>query len=484
MRSPDRNHFDVEQSFMWVAAVLLVVVVGSVVFNFFTPWWFGEVASNWGSIDDTVLLTLWVCGVVFILVGLFLVFSVYKYRFRQGARARYEPENARLELWLTVGTTLGVVAMLAPGLVVWDEFIRVPAEASEMEVFGEQWRWRYRLPGTDGKLGTTDIRNVSTRNPFGLNDDDPTGLDDVLIQSPEIHIPVNVPVKALLRSKDVLHDFFVPAFRVKMDLVPGMVTYFWFTPTKLGEFEILCAEYCGSSHYLMRGVVHVDQLDEYQIWLESQPTYAEMLAGARPSNRDITAGRTVAETNGCLACHSLDGSQVVGPTWQGLWGRRERLIDGSVVTVDEAYVRKSIVNPAAQIVDGFAPVMLSYELPEDDMQTLLAFLRSTVSVTSVPAASGLEDVGEALAQSHGCLACHSLDGTKGVGPTWQGLWGRMEDLTDGSTVAVDAAYFKESIEYPNAKVVKGFAPVMLPYQFTDEEIEALIAYAVERLATP
>ena len=366
---------------MWVAAALLVVVVGSVAFNFLTPWWFGEVASNWGSIDDTVLLTFWVCGVVFILIGLLLVFSVYKYRFRQGTRARYEPENTRLELWLTVGTTLGVVAMLGPGLFVWDEFIRVPAEASEMEVFGEQWRWRYRLPGTDGKLGTTDIGNISMRNPFGLNDDDPNGLDDVLIQSAEIHLPVNVPVKALLRSKDVLHDFFVPQFRAKMDLVPGMVTYFWFRPTKLGEFEILCAEYCGSSHYLMRGVVHVDRPEEYQVWLQSQPTYAEMLAAARPSSRDIAAGRTVAETNGCLACHSLDGSQVVGPTWQGLWGR-------------------------------------------------------------------------------------------------------AEDLTDGSTVVVDAPYFKESIELPNAKVVKGFAPVMLPYQFTDEEFEAMIAYAVERLAAP
>ena len=234
----------------------------------------------------------------------------------------------------------------------------------------------------------------------------------------------------------------------------------------------------------MRGVVHVDRPEEYQVWLQSQPTYAEMLAAARPSSRDIAAGRTVAETNGCLACHSLDGSQVVGPTWQGLWGRSEKLADGSIVTVDEAYVRESIVNPAAKIVDGFAPVMLAYELPEDDMQTLLAFLRSTVSVTSMPAANGLADVGEALVQSQGCLACHSLDGRKGVGPTWQGLWGRAEDLTDGSTVVVDAPYFKESIELPNAKVVKGFAPVMLPYQFTDEEFEAMIAYAVERLAAP
>ena len=362
---------------MWVAGALLVVVVGSVAFGFLTPWWFGEVASNWGSIDDTVLRTFWVCGVVFIAVGLFLAFSVYKYRFRQGSKARFEPENARLELWLTVVTTVGVIAMLGPGLFVWDEFIRVPAEASEMEVFGEQWRWRYRLPGADGQLGTTDIRSVSTRNPFGLNDEDPSGLDDVLIESNEIHIPVGVPVKALLRSKDVLHDFFVPEFRVKMDLVPGMVTYFWFTPTKLGEFEILCAEYCGSSHYLMRGKVFVDSPDEYQTWLQAQPTYAETVAAIKLSSQDVAAGRAVAEMNGCLACHSLDGSEIVGPTWQGLWGRSETLIDGSIVTVDEAYVRESIVNPSVKLVDGFAPVMLSYDLSESDMESLIVFLRST-----------------------------------------------------------------------------------------------------------
>ena len=362
---------------MWVAVALLVVVVGSVAFGFLTPWWFGEVASNWGSIDDTVLLTFWVCGVVFIAVGLFLAFSVYKYRFRQGSKARFEPENAGLELWLTVVTTVGVIAMLGPGLFVWDEFIRVPAEASEMEVFGEQWRWRYRLPGADGKLGTTDIRSVSTRNPFGLNDEDPSGLDDVLIESNEIHIPVGVPVKALLRSKDVLHDFFVPEFRVKMDLVPGMVTYFRFTPTKLGEFEILCAEYCCSSHYLMRGKVYVDSPDEYQTWLQAQPTYAETVKAIKSSRQDGAAVRAVAEMNGCLACHSLDGSEIVGPTWQGLWGRSETLIDGSIVTVDEAYVRESIVTPSAKLVDGFAPVMLSYDLPESDMESLIVFLRST-----------------------------------------------------------------------------------------------------------
>ena len=128
--------------------------------------------------------------------------------------------------------------------------------------------------------------------------------------------------------------------------------------------------------------------------------------------------------------------------------------------------------------------MLSYDLPESDIQALLAFLRSTEGGAPGTVVKGPADVGQALVQSQGCLACHSLDGTKGVGPTWQGLWGRKEYLTDGSTVAVDAAYFRESIEYPNIKIVEGFAPVMLPYQFTDEEFEAMIAYAVERLAVP
>ena len=122
--------------------------------------------------------------------------------------------------------------MLAPGLVVWANFIHVPENAAVFEVIGQQWHWSYRFPGKDGVLGTVNSRFVSDANPFGMNPDDPNGQDDVLISSSEVHLPIGKPVKALLRSKDVLHDFAVAQLRVKMDMVPGMVPYIWFTPTR------------------------------------------------------------------------------------------------------------------------------------------------------------------------------------------------------------------------------------------------------------
>ena len=113
---------------------------------------------------------------------------------------------------------------------------------------GQQWQWSFRFPGEDGVLGTSDFRNIGPENPFGLNPDDPNGQDDVLIEGGELHLPLDRPVKVLLRSIDVLHDFYVPEFRAKMDMVPGVVTYFWFTPTRTGTFEVLCFELCGTGH--------------------------------------------------------------------------------------------------------------------------------------------------------------------------------------------------------------------------------------------
>jgi cytochrome c oxidase subunit 2 len=190
----------------------------------------------------------------------------------------YEPENQKLELWLTVGTAAGVAALLAPGLYVWGQFVRPPAGAAEIEVVGQQWQWTFRLPGKDGRLGTTDPQSITADNLLGVSPYDPNGRDDVIISDPEIHLPLGKPVKVVLRSIDVVHDFYVPEFRAKMDMVPGMETYFWFTPTKTGTFEILCAGYCGVGHPMMRGTVVVDTESNYQAWLQHQKTFAELTA--------------------------------------------------------------------------------------------------------------------------------------------------------------------------------------------------------------
>ncbi len=261
---------------MALAIALILLVIGTVVFHVASPWWFTPIASNWGMMDDTVVLTFWVTGAVFVAVNLFMAWCVVRYRHRKGGeqRAEYEPENRKLEWWLTILTSVGVAAMLAPGLFVWAKFVTVPKEAVEVEALGQQWTWTYRLPGEDGVLGATDSAFVTLSNPFGIDVADDKGRDDVLVDNPELHLPVDQPVKVLLRSKDVLHNFTVAEFRVKMDLVPGMVTFMWLTPTRTGAFDVLCQELCGVGHFAMRGRVVVDSAQDYAAWLAKQPTFA------------------------------------------------------------------------------------------------------------------------------------------------------------------------------------------------------------------
>ena len=261
-----------------VSVVLALVIIGSIAFHFWTPWWWTEVASNWGNIDDTIILTFWVTGAVFCAVCLFMSYCVWQFRYSEDRKSEYKPENSKLEWTLTILTTLGVCALLAPGLIVWNKYVTVPDEAADIEVMAQQWYWNYRLPGEDGILGLTDLRNINEDNPFGMNLDDPNGLDDVLIEGDDLHILLNQPVKVNLRSIDVLHDFYIPQFRAKMDMVPGVVTYYWFTPIRTGDFEILCMEYCGTGHYSMRGRVLVDEQKDYDEWLSEQMTFEEMLA--------------------------------------------------------------------------------------------------------------------------------------------------------------------------------------------------------------
>jgi len=263
---------------MAVALIMLMVAIGSVVFHWLSPWWWTPIASNWEYIDQTLIITFWITGIAFVAVVGFMAWCIFRYRHRAGHRAHYEPENKRLEVWLTAATALGVAAMLAPGLFVWSQFVTVPREATEIEVVGRQWQWSYRLPGEDGKLGTSDVRLISDTNPLGLNPDDPAGRDDVVIEGDDLHLPIGRPVKVLLRAIDVLHDFYVPEFRSKMDMIPGSVTYFWFTPTRTGRFEALCAELCGTGHPNMRGGVVVQTEAEYHAWLQGQQTFAQLAA--------------------------------------------------------------------------------------------------------------------------------------------------------------------------------------------------------------
>ncbi|MGF6284812.1 c-type cytochrome [Pseudomonas silensiensis] len=472
---------------MAIAIILVLIVIASVLFHLVAPWHAAPPASNWGSIDTTLFITLVISGIFFIAITAFMAVAIMRFRHKEGSRAAYQPENKRLEFWLIVVTSIGIAGMLAPGLVVYNDFIRVPKNATELEVIAQQWQWAYRFPGQDGKLGKSDIKLVNSVNPLGVDPKDPVGQDDVIVRSNEVHLPLDQPVKVLLRSKDVLHNFYIPQIRSKMDMVPGMVSYFWFTPTVIGKYEVLCAEYCGVGHYNMRGTMIVEDQATFAQWLGSQPTFAQTLATAAKPSRDsvLEKGRLLVEQYGCRACHSQDGSASLGPGWKGLYGRTEQLADGTSVQVDEAYLKESILDPKARLVQGYPPVMVAYTLNDDELGAVITLIKSLGTGPQAEEASpgeasapgeDLVAQGQRLAQSLGCLACHSVDGSKGVGPSWQGLYGKTETLADDSTIKADEGYIKDSILNPGAKIVKGYAAVMPPFTPSDQELNALIAF--------
>ena len=269
-----------------VANIFLIIIVASVVFHFWSPWWWTPVASNWGGMDDTIILTFWITGAVFIAVCVFMAWCVWKYRYQKDRKSEYKPEDKKLEFHFTWITTLGVAALLAPGLVVWDKYVTVPKNALKIEVVAYQWGWKYRLPGGDGILGKTDIKYITDENPFGLIAEDKNGMDDLLVDSEILHLEIDKPVKFELRSLDVLHNFYVPQFRGKMDMVPGLITYYWLTPTRTGDFEVLCAEFCGTGHYAMRGRVIVDEKKDYEKWITKQITFEKFIAKNSKNNSD------------------------------------------------------------------------------------------------------------------------------------------------------------------------------------------------------
>ncbi len=364
---------------MGIAVALLVIVLGSVLFHWVSPWWTTPLASNWKQMDHTLTITLVITGIFFVCINLFVVYTLLRYRHRgTGQRAAYEPENKKLERWLISVTTVGIVALLAPGLLVYADYLRPPPDSIILEVLGQQWQWRFRFPGAGGKLGASDPRFVTAANPFGLDPKDPASADNILVMGNEVHLPLNKPVKVLARSHDVLHDFFVPPFRARMNIVPGMVSSFWFTPTVAGRYESMCAQLCGVGHPNMRGFVVVEDEASYTAWLKAQPTFAATMSAASAGPTDPLAikGRALAQSKGCVACHTMDGNPGAGPTWKGLYGKTETFVDGSSARVDDDFLRKEIRDPKARTVKGFAPIMPVIELSDDDLAALSAYIKS------------------------------------------------------------------------------------------------------------
>jgi cytochrome c oxidase subunit 2 len=447
---------------MTMAIVLIVLVLGSLLFHFLSPWYFTPIASNWGAMDDTISITFWITGFVFVAVNLFMAYCIVRYRQRKGSRAEYEPENKSLESWLVGLSSVGIAAMLAPGLFVWAKVVDVPPDAAVFEAMGQQWHWSYRFPGKDGKLGTVDAKHVSEKNPFGVNPDDPDGQDDVLVSSPEVHLPLGKPVKVLLRGGDVLHNFTVPQFRVKMDLVPGLVSYIWFTPTRVGRFDLLCNELCGVGHFAMRGKVVVEEEQAFQAWLGTHPTYAQM--SARAAGGSAAAGQALYAV--CAGCHGAQGEgnpalhapKLSGQSDWYLARQLKSYKQGARGTHEKDVFGKTMAPMAATLADDAA------------IANVVAYIGT---LPDKPAPATVEGRAKKGQQDYvTCAVCHGNHG--------QGLWSTKAPALAGMSdwyLVTQLKNFKHGIRGTHVK--DGYGPQMasMTGMLTDDRaIDDVVAY--------
>ncbi|MEO8009044.1 MAG: c-type cytochrome [Betaproteobacteria bacterium] len=446
---------------MILAIVFVLLVAGSLLFHFLSPWFFTPIASNWVAMDNTISLTFWVTGFVFVAVNLFVAYCLVRYRQRKGSRAKYEPENNKLESWLVGLTAVGIAGLLAPGLMVWAKFVDVPQDAAVFEAVGKQWNWSYRFPGKDGKLGTVDSRQVNDKNPFGMNPDDPNGQDDVLISSPELHLPIGKPVKALLRSIDVLHDFAVPQFRAKMDMVPGSVTYIWFTPTRTGTFDLLCNELCGVGHFAMRGKVVVEEESAFQAWLSSHPTFAQTSAQVAGN---ASAGVPLYAV--CSACHGpqAEGNPALhAPKLSGQadWYLKRQLTyfkQGTRGTHDKDVFGKMMAPMAATLADNAA------------IDNVVAYIKTLPDNSAAAMVTGNAKNGQKTYVT--CAACHGPDG-RGVQSTNAPALKGMSDWY----LVTQLHNFKQGIRGAHPKDMYGPQMASMAATLTSDQVtDDLVAY--------
>ncbi len=308
--------------------------------------WIPEVASNLASKVDGVLLLITIMSLVFfILITVVLVYFAIKYRRkREDEETPYITGSEPLEIIWTVIPSILLIVLFVYGYVVFKDMRTPPKDAVEINVQGKQWLWTF-----DYYNGKKTIN--------------------------ELYVQYNRPVRLVMEAQDVLHSFFVPGFRVKQDLVPGRYTQLWFTPTKIGTFDIFCAEYCGTGHSAMLGKVVVLSPEAYEIWEKGVKVDEGAGVASLPP---AELGAKIYKEKGCNACHSLDGSKIVGPSFKGIFGHSVELQDGSTVDVDENYIRQSILEPQAQVVKGFAPVMPSFKgiLSDEDVTALVAYIKT------------------------------------------------------------------------------------------------------------
>jgi cytochrome c oxidase subunit 2 len=446
---------------MGVSVVLVILIAGSLLFHFLSPWYFTPIASNWSAVDTTISITFWVTGIVFVAVNLFMAYAIYRFRHRANSRAHYEPENKKLEWWLLAVTTVGVASMLAPGLLVWAKFVDVPKDATVVEVVGQQWNWLYRFPGKDGKLGVVGTEFISEKNPLGIAPNDPDGKDDIVVVNPEVHLPLGKPVKVFLRANDVLHNFSVAQIRVKMDFVPGMVTHLWFTPTRAGSFDLLCEELCGIGHFAMRGRMVIEDDGQYRAWLDRQPTFAQ-LSAQRPG--DVAAGQALYAT--CAACHGAQGEGNPALNAPKLSGQA-----GWYLKRQLASFKKGARGAQAKDAGGQVMAPMAATLPDEAAVADVVAYIGTLPDKAAPA-TVQGNVRRGQERFVTCAACHGADG-RGLHATNAP---RLKGMSDWYLVT-QIKNFRDGVRGSHPGDLYGAQMALFAAGVkTDESIRDLVAY--------
>jgi len=306
-------------------------------------WLPQRASSEAGAVDHLFYFIFGVSAFFFLLIVVLALLFVLRYRRRPGREVEPSPShNLKLELTWSIIPIIIVIVIFALGFQRFLDMATPPANSYEIQVTGQKWKWFFTYPSG--------------------------------FVSDELHVPVDEPVKLVLTSEDVIHSLYIPAFRIKKDAVPGRYSTAWFRAIEPGQYLLLCAEYCGTGHSDMQTWTVVHEPGGFETWLAKASNFLDTLSPAE-------AGERLYKTKGCAQCHSVDGAGGIGPSFRDLYGHRQALRGGAEVTVEENYVRESILDPQAKVVAGFEPVMPTYQgkLSDREITAIIAYLKQLAS---------------------------------------------------------------------------------------------------------
>jgi cytochrome c oxidase subunit 2 len=297
-----------------------------------------ELLSKSANVDNVMFFIVGISVFMLVLVTVLMIFFLVRYSRKRNPVAENIEGNLMLEIVWTVIPTILVLAMFYYGWIGFRVMRNPPKDAMLVKVTARMWSWSFTYENGQ--------------------------------KSGELNVPLNRPIKLIINSEDVLHSLFIPAFRIKEDAVPGMETYLWFLPDKTGSYDLFCTEYCGTGHHSMISKVNVISKEDFEKWYAKK---TEAVTG-----QDALK---IMEKNGCLGCHTTDGTKKVGPSFKGIFGKKIIVITNDKareITVDEEYMRRSMLEPDADIVKGFPDIMPSQKgvLTDNDIKTIIKYITS------------------------------------------------------------------------------------------------------------